>query len=163
MEEDFSDEPSWVPSEGQSLSDLIARVDAATGANRELDRAIATWQFPHLAECERWPHGGWHSPAWGLIAPPEHYTASIDAALALVERVLPGWFVGLQQNRWVGDERRWTAYITLDADEHEATTYTPALALLAALLRALQAQPIQHNARDGSSPINPPTSEASRP
>lgn len=160
MKDETSDAPSWVPPEGLSLSDLIARVEAATGPDRELDglmEVAARWAQASSVGLKPEHRARWECDAqgWvrsqGTIYPAATFTASLDAALALVERVLPGWFVGLQQNRFVGDERRWTAYITLNDGEHEATTYAPALALLAALLRALQAKASAEGTFDGSS------------
>lgn len=138
-----------------TLQDLLARVEAATGPGRELDMRIAyglrlvdpeaIWngrsfyeavdQFPDdvrgITNC--WPLG--------------IYTASLDAAVALVERELPEgclWKVGRAGaaeiygpgHRLPGGESTGyhdEAMFAGDAD-------TPALALLAALLKALIAQ-----------------------
>lgn len=56
-----------------SLSELLGFVEAATGPDRPLDRLL--WE----ALDERW------------VSPVPFYTASIDAAVALVEKRLPGW------------------------------------------------------------------------
>lgn len=54
------------------IEELIGRLERATGPDREIDDALRI--------------------AFGYPPKPWDYTASIDAALALVERVLPGWF-----------------------------------------------------------------------
>ena len=76
------------------MAKLLARVEAATGPDREIDGALALmegWTFQKM-KGDREPY--WRKPGateyWNrstLI----NYTASIDAALALVERMLPGW------------------------------------------------------------------------
>lgn len=67
-----------MPSTGD-LKALLERVRAATGADRGLDYSL------FVAFAERDAPNYW-SPASG-----HEYTASIDGALALVGRVLPGW------------------------------------------------------------------------
>jgi hypothetical protein len=56
------------------MTDLITRLEEAEEGSRELDAAI--W---------RWTEG------WRGVDHPPAYTTSIDAALALAERVLPEW------------------------------------------------------------------------
>lgn len=80
------------------------------------------------------------------VCQPPHVTACLDAALALVERVLPGWawmagcaagggfFCALQET--IDDE------MTLGG-ESDSFAKTPALALLTALVSALLAQEVQ--------------------
>lgn len=89
------------------LEDLVGRVEAATGPDRELDGAIALavggWHRDWLDE-GRNPH---HMPDWYWWHTDDHphqatdahprYTSSIDAALALAERVLPGYRWGVSQ------------------------------------------------------------------
>lgn len=86
------------------LKDLIARVEALNGADREVDAAI----------CVTTQYGGLNSEGatnvrvdleWGenelifeigeeeCCNPIPNLTSSIDAALAFAERELPGWFV----------------------------------------------------------------------
>lgn len=62
------------------------------------------------------------------------YTASIDAAIALVERMLPGWGVELDT---------WNCKCRLVCDgwpQRENSHKVPALAILLALFRALEAK-----------------------
>lgn len=118
------------------LSELVDRVEAATGPDRFLDARIrATLEMPEqpvLTDC----------PA---------YTASIDAALALVERKLPGWFWRgghVPSFHWTGTRNVdcWAHLSRTDASncdkEDEATGWcnTVPLALVAALLHALAHQ-----------------------
>jgi hypothetical protein len=101
------------------LEQLLERVRAANGADDCLDYAIYL-QFRELI---------------GL----QSYTSSIDAALALVERVLPGWFGEDGRHTWGSHailytgEGRGRARIECYAPTHP-------LAILAALLSALIAQ-----------------------
>lgn len=114
----------------QRAADLLARVKAATGPDRRLDRALwATFQGGDYPGVLCWDGLG--------VAP---FTASLDAALALVERVLPGvWYV-LGKGKLRADEPLYGAKLLFTADgtlgegEHE---HSQALALLAALLSAL--------------------------
>ncbi len=97
------------------LTELLGRVEAATGPDRELDAAIASMIRYHPYGPFHWldkspeavyapTHAGWMGftlpgedgprDAW---ASPE-YTASVDAAIALVERVLPGQHLTMGQN-----------------------------------------------------------------
>jgi hypothetical protein len=57
------------------LKDLLARVEAATGQDRELDDALED------------AFGGPH----GIRSGPAPLTSSIDAAVALVECLMPEW------------------------------------------------------------------------
>lgn len=112
------------------MSGLVEKLEAAEVGSRSLDQAV--W----LAT------GGWE----GVNAPPS-FTTSLDAALALAERVLPGWFVGLQQNRWVHREGpAWAAYLTPPKSslEIEGDGPTPALALCIAICRALNLNETRH-------------------
>ena len=153
---------------GDALTDLIARVEKLEGPDREVDALI---------ECA----ARWHEAARVGIAPehrakwtvsrdfwvedshtayqPSPVTSSLDVALALVTRVLPGMLIenlgemrdaGSLTGHWLaqlgprGPRRRMSGPITaenlrgvLDANE-PVSAPTPALALLLALLRALQ-------------------------
>ncbi len=128
------------------LHDLLTRVEASTGADRELDRDIGlALAKPRGLRFDERDETWWdHSPASGgqRWSPPA-YTASLDAALALVERVLPG------KMKFVGDldptDMRAVATISEDyPDQPSWRGFAPqgqyALALLAAMLKAKIAQ-----------------------
>lgn len=109
-----------------SLDELLRHIEAATGPDRSLDGEIAH-AFGETV------HG---------VGMPLRYTASLDCALALVERCLP-------EANALGVEKElggWNAYVALNFVPrghwlHEASAKpTPALALLSALLRALLSQ-----------------------
>lgn len=72
----------------EGLSALLARVEAATGPDRDLstaiNRALRQPDEERLGTPERLASV---APNWG-----PHVTASIDAAVHLTERVLPGWW-----------------------------------------------------------------------
>lgn len=102
-----------------ALADLLERVKGASGPDREIDRAVYNIAVPRDEQ--------------RIIAP--LYTASLDAVVALVERKLPGWDWiigktngGLTIHAQLGPES--LGYICFGE--------TPALALLAALLSALE-------------------------
>ena len=108
------------------LAELLERVKAATGPDRELDWDIQQSQFG-IEQTDF--HG---TP---------RYTASIDAALALAERLLPGrsWKI-------VGEPAavyphcaviRDAGKLSDVAEAFIASHRTPALAILTALLSAL--------------------------
>ena len=101
--------------------DLIARIEAASGADRGLD-----WEI-HL-------HDG--LAGVGMYGDHPPYTASIDAALSLVpdgwrlsisNMCGPGWFAGLHETDGYG--------------EGYGRAATPALALCAAALKERKARP----------------------
>ena len=151
----------------QTLSDLLEKVRACEGADRELDRQIMTlsyvrdrrhigascWDDAYDTCCPGARHldDVWVDPAtdkWRTTAVDGfEFTSSLDAALALVERVLPGWTVsGICQDDfklWHAELRKGhqTSY-TAVAISHETLrgSANPALALLAALLTALLAE-----------------------
>ncbi len=117
------------------LDDLIARLEAATGPDRDLDHRIGWWMRP-----EHWRrvvegrlellHMGLRPPKWlayddpNVMAP--RYTGSIDAAITLV---LAGhaWIVDSMGHTWVGPP---TANATADR-----LGKTAALSLCIAALR----------------------------
>ena len=135
------------------LDALLERLEKATGPDRELDEAIMalfyTLDERHIGTTEGWDDDPdsfkpvkdrvWVDPAtdkWVSTAA-FHFTASIDAALALVERVLPGW---MHANGNCGEQNMPWACIT-EPDEpcrdFSAGAPTEPLAILIALLRAL--------------------------
>jgi hypothetical protein len=95
---------------------LLAKISRATGADRSLDRRIASELDTSTAK-----------------DPVLDYTASVDQCIALVKRVLPGW-------RWrigygpVGI--RVYAFVDNGKQRHEAMAPTVPLALLSAMLKA---------------------------
>lgn len=131
-----------------TLQDLLERVEKAEGPDREID--VALWLHTTPGATRRGTHVKHaHSDAeWdvdetrdatGYLVVVPAYTASLDAALALVERKLPGWTWRLDSP----DSASEPAFARLSGPEWRSGAgwaKTPALALLAALLRALIAQ-----------------------
>jgi len=125
-----------------NLQDLLERVTAAAGPDRELDCRL-------FADLLMRPDGyavvGFSPGTVAYVEAPvttvrylaaPHYTSSLDSALALVERLLPGW-------EWRVERQSADLWIHLPKHCQKlacAKGATPALALLAALLRALLAQ-----------------------
>lgn len=75
-----------------TIDELIKRIEASTGPDREIDAALwSLWDSRPLEECcgdgaiyKRCP-----DDPIAFDAPPD-YTSSLDAAVALVERLFPG-------------------------------------------------------------------------
>ena len=137
---------------------LIERLENATKPDRLLDANIHWTMNPqafdadaygddeHLKPSYCYARSGWAlnraDKAYLDSIPVPAYTASLDATIALVERMLPGWSISITQNVHHG---YWTCslykynygqIISFDA-RHDAK---PTVALLLALFRALQAQ-----------------------
>lgn len=149
-----------------SVEDLLARVEAATGADRELDvrlwahfdgREVTRKGRLLLAKSSRGAqdqcqigvfndvtgfHAAWANPPYPKL------TASLDAALALVERVRPGWQGEIQ---WAANGHGYAALAPKpwaphhgqeveDVGGFEAAAPTRPLAVIAALLRTLSGE-----------------------
>jgi len=135
------------------VRELLEKIEAATGPDREIDTAIwlqmtpgatrSQWSYIHKASGRECFVDETRDETRRLITTPA-YTASIDAAVGLVERMLPGRDVNLEIGN-VGPDRVTDAYISgADGYFEEPKTpdahgygLTPALALCAALIRAL--------------------------
>lgn len=111
--------------EAAKIAALADRCEAATGPDREIDRAIIDafgWRNDH-----------------GVPIPPGYigipaYTASLDAAMTLVPKGAPEWNVeGWGSPSAVHDGRLSTGWVSGARRVYAAT---PALALCAAALRA---------------------------
>ena len=123
------------------LTALIARVEAATGPDRELDAEIAWLRTardkkrlgpPDLSR-EVW-HAGLPTPAWvkwdSVAAFCPRPTGSIEAAVAMVPKGF-GYLVG------VDDDTPVACVFLFDDDRHWVAASNPALALTATALRAM--------------------------
>ena len=133
-----------------NLTDLLARLEAAEGADRELGFQVicAALGGEYLGLCNsetlslgykmRLPN---RVVCSSLVAGDEaDVTASLDASLGLVERVLPGWKWGLD-TFGSGESQLPFAMLWLSDERHEwARAPTPALAMLCAMVKALVAQ-----------------------
>jgi hypothetical protein len=136
--------------EPSALADLIARVEAATEGSSELNCKIA------LALGTAWTETLDRPGFKGEYMRGDHgpVTRSLDAALALAERALPGWFVTI--DRYVMDDfagpqslpvaaasarHRWRAWVKHGGSAGFGAAPTPALALCLAVLRAKAGTP----------------------
>lgn len=135
-------------------TELIERLEAASVGSRELDREIMVLIGGAQQVSEAifygpgetvWYCGDYEDSAVDVPLP--YVTTSLDAALALAERVLPGWtwdIAGPREPITGTDDGRPSAALRLDADRPSlriGTATTPALALCIAILRAVAAQP----------------------
>ncbi|WP_313194642.1 hypothetical protein [Shinella zoogloeoides] len=120
------------------LSSLIARLEKAEGPSRELDTEIAIalgvipgrdwWSMDYIKS--------------GILG---RYTSSIDAAVSLANRVLPGWFwrcgsTPLFPNGWAHVSRYHADHCDRqdEASCADGKAANVAIALVLATLRALQ-------------------------
>jgi len=110
---------------------LAARVEAATGADRELDREIDRALFPQY--WRRSETGSWFS---NYVHRPPAFTASLDAAASLVPE---GWAYHIAVRPWfdVFQAKGSVWAFGQRVASFTASAATPALALTAAALRAL--------------------------
>lgn len=147
-----------------SLDELLARVEKAEGPDRELDRDLArAFGWTETDTGNDWRDVNWNRPDGfrlpiGTLAEPPFFTASLDAALALCERVLPGWSWMLRGASASGGQdfaKLWRPYQTPPGNDFDAFGKSPPLALLAAMLKALIAQ--------AASPESGPTSAREEP
>lgn len=120
-------------------SQLITSLEQAGEGSRELDQAVhealglpGQWSGP--INPPRAPQGFWSGP---------HYTHHVDAALALAERVLPGWdwsVCRLEPNHGFAKNGLFYATVERLPDDwspiFDASAKTPAIALCLAILRA---------------------------
>jgi len=140
-------------------SELIARLEKATGPDREIDarldhatrRAGIVWGLGDnfgvtpADVVDHWTDEQWAERSKELAQSMPHYTSSLDAALALIERVMPGalWRIEKQGpvalSIYAAESRHLHAFWAtcgLPGEQEGAHGATPALALLLALLRA---------------------------
>lgn len=132
-----------------TLRDLLVRVEAATVPDRELDGRI--WCLMGGLTFYRWDGAGvvWkvadgtirHSASERIPL----FTTSIDATVALIERELPDWAWSVARAESQGSAAVWA---TGSFDETLArvplSNTPPALALIAAMLKALVAREEQN-------------------
>lgn len=127
------------------LNELLERVRSATGPDREIDVALLhLWEPSHEALCSYdqryqtelrdgvfsvWKTDGGYSAS----VPFPRFTASVDAALALCERVLPGWKWNIGHD--ANDDLH--AMVWHGVTEHDEYGSTAPLTILAALLSVL--------------------------
>ncbi len=132
------------PPEMTDLSGLLERVEAASGPDRELDKAL--WYKlifdPALDKKD-------DSYLQLVGSPYPAYTSYIDAALALKDRILPGHAVAVGDMAFEGGARLpwgcvWSPGGFIIG---QAEAKTPALALLAALLRAVASERTRESSR----------------
>ncbi len=120
-----------------TIDELIERVEKATGPDRGIDAAMFRVDQPDLARSSPWPQFTIDQDEGrdDFKAIPR-YTASIDAALALMERKLPGWRISMDQM-----EDGWDTDLSEPGNRSgvfNATRKTLPLAIILALLIALR-------------------------
>lgn len=115
------------------LSALIARLEAAEVGSHELDKAVA---IACGSSIQVWAETASDGTFLGSV---RAYTTSLDAALALAERVLPGkeWMLVKSTE---GGETSFHALIGPDSLGRAGEAASAALALCIAILRAKQGE-----------------------
>lgn len=139
-----------------NVDPLLERVKQAMGSDRWLDAEIeCTFRNAGLppgesCECENWDkyYPGYIKTPLGFVLAAS-YTSSIDAALGLLERVLPGTTWALSST---GERPLCRLFVPVGrscaSGWREADAATPPLAVLAALLTAVHgAVPAEEAAR----------------
>ncbi|WP_296200539.1 hypothetical protein [uncultured Hyphomicrobium sp.] len=111
------------------LSALIARLEAAEVGSHELDKAVSVACGSTI---QVWAETASDGTFLGSVRP---VTTSLDAALALVERVLPGWSWEIYTAYQIKGLMKYGC--NLD-EQDTAYAFTPALALCLAVLKARQ-------------------------
>lgn len=115
------------------LNNLADRVEALDGPSREVDREV----FDAVTGGVFGPENAkfWHSASWSERQA-NAFTASLDAAMSLVPE---GWHTGAYHQGPSGQPHHWILRTIRDQIyvEREAKATTPALALVAASLRAI--------------------------
>lgn len=125
------------------MLDLIERLEKAEAGSRELDCEIGLIVRTNgRGEIVQWGNGEWVIQDAGGPYVVDDFTTSLDAALALAERVLPGWSRGVFEDE-PGNQPPWLATLTEVCDAravegHEGAGATAPLALCIAILRALR-------------------------
>lgn len=140
------------------MTDLITTLEGLTGPSREVDARICVALGLFVTRPNKgWPDRidyGRHEPD-GTTTWPGHgfdqlvptLTASLDATIALCERVLPGWFwrvgrTSLFPNGWAYVSRTHPSHCDREDEAAcaDGRASSPAIALLIALLRAKEAR-----------------------
>ena len=126
-----------------TMEELLERVRKAEGGNRELDAALFVVLVPNPRDPWRYWHADMERPGIVLDGPHDAqaenapaYTTSLDAALALMEAKLPG----CRWNVWKNRQGIHGAEVCMDLAGGVSKGSTPALALVAILLKTLMAQ-----------------------
>jgi hypothetical protein len=137
--------------DSERVGKLREMVRAAKGPDREIDVELAcileagkgTTALSYVDGSQQrvpWSPNPWGGPTVPLAA----YTSSIDAAVALVERVLPGFGYMIRRHETTFGTRACCSLLAPSTGEHGDTwdvwAATTPLAILDALLTALLAQ-----------------------
>jgi hypothetical protein len=121
------------------MTDLIKRLEDAEAGSREL--GLRVFERFDLVDGERWTEADLDyaltDPDRTINPPP--LTTSLDAALALAERVLPGWGWEISHDDCIGNYYAWVGkdfYLHGPQEHLRGIQETPALALCIAVLKA---------------------------
>lgn len=131
-----------------TLQLLISKLSEAGGGSRELDAEIMRLDDPEFLVRGEDGISAWRGKqclgATVHVLPA--YTTSLDAAVALVEQKLPGWYWKVRRwpdayaELWSGHGEDDAEFFGSGFDAFGNPPATPALALCIALLKAIEAQ-----------------------
>lgn len=133
------------------IEGLLSRLETATGPDREIDRWLELLLVQNGRRGCFKTNESWVKAARERRWATDHFTRSIDAALDLVERCLPGWKLSFHLGGLWGEEQPGAHLAEPDFaalsrknkryEQSRANAPTLPLAILIALLRALSARP----------------------
>jgi hypothetical protein len=131
------------------MTDLIKRLEEAEAGSRELDALVfrrfggpLPKEFAGYGVELTWQADGSATMPVGEMQvryDPPAYTTSLDAALALAERVLPGWGWEISHDDCIGNYYAWVGkdfYLRGPQEHLRGIQENPALALCIAVLKA---------------------------
>lgn len=120
------------------LEEMLGKVEASAGPDTNIDTELHAYIEGVTPEWQEYSKSfAYHKDGfWVSFGPVPNYTASVDAALALVERMLPNERWGIDRTD-EGDPETWYDAVV---GEGFAQHRSAPVAILAALLRALIAK-----------------------
>lgn len=135
----MTSEPSLMSTD---LKGMLERVEAASGPDRDLDQEIATvlfdveWRRANMYF--RGVRRGTKEVLYNSVHRVPEFTANLQATMTLVERVLPGW--NCSAVKLTPEPCEGYVWEPGHVGNIQGKSATPALALLAALLKAKASQ-----------------------
>lgn len=128
-------------------AELIEALKSAKGPDRELDAEIwlhftpgttrKKWSYAHAASGKTCEVDETRDETRRLIVVPS-FTASLDAAISLVERVRPG----VNRRSGFDPDMGYWANLKIGSRQHVHSGATESISLLIALLESLEAEPV---------------------
>lgn len=128
-------------------SEILRRLEKATGPSVDLDadiyevlghavkrrpeRVVGAYRSHYTRS---WVYQDRQTNRWIAM---DRLSASLDASIALVEKMLPGWGWNVHSQNGEHDATTWTPNKTAAPSHYQVAGPTPAIAILIALFRSL--------------------------